>query len=117
MYTKRPVFGNYSRQCYRTPSARADSPQRQKQSAANLAPLFIPFSFTYKKRPISPPPHSAILQSEQPEPMALELDFMPTCDRDSIVAEMRRIVAITGKNKITTEDFRLLGRVSGKTAA
>ncbi len=49
--------------------------------------------------------------------MPLDIDFMPSYDRKSVIAEMRRIAALTGRNRITQHDFRNFGRMSAKTAA
>jgi len=49
--------------------------------------------------------------------MPLEPDFMPSYDRESIIAELRRVAALTGRNKVTVRDLRTLGRISSGTVA
>jgi hypothetical protein len=46
--------------------------------------------------------------------MALTIDFLPTYDRKTIAAELRRIAGVTGKNHVSARDIRCYGRVSDR---
>jgi Homing endonuclease associated repeat len=47
--------------------------------------------------------------------MAIEIDFMKSYDRKSIIAEMRRNAKKLGKQTLTCEDINTYGRISAKT--
>jgi len=47
--------------------------------------------------------------------MGLEIDFMRSYERDSIVAELQRVAGVTGRRTVTMRDLREHARVCGRT--
>jgi HNH endonuclease len=47
--------------------------------------------------------------------MEFEIDFMKSYDRDSVAAELRRVVELSGKNRLSMREIDRLSRVSSKT--
>jgi len=47
--------------------------------------------------------------------MALNIDFMQSYDRESIVAELKRIAAVTGKQTVSSRDINRFGRIHSRT--
>ncbi len=93
------------------------SQPQKPESCRNANYISPPFKHLTKNLPFTPTPHQLFSNREKVNRMPLDIDFMPSYDPASIVAEMRRVAAITGRNKLTSDDFKRFGRVSAKTAA